>query len=544
VKARFRLSVPPWLPLLSAPALLLLLGLPTLLYPYGRDQAMFAYVGRVWRHGGLPYRDAWDVKLPAIYAVYALVGGAEWGPRLLDLLAAAATVAALQLLGRHSSMEESEERRARRPGTLAGCLAVVYTLGALDYWNLSQAETLIAPLAACAVSAALSRRPFLAGLLAGCAATLKTPAVLFLLPVLLAARADGRQEAEDGRRKTEDGRGLGSGVRGPATRGGSVLSPVFRLPSSVFHSLAGWLVPLLLVILYFGARGGLPYLAELLAAQREYAGGDPRLAGKAPGEVIRLLGLTGYLPLAALSAVSLVPWLRNAGPDRRTRLVVALWWLAGAAQVTVQRRFYLYHWAVLTPAAAWLAADGLARAWAGFRDLRPLRLAARCLCLAGGAGLFWLAVSPRWPEWTGAARVLGGRESVQDYRRGFYGVFQYSAAEGMDTAALLRARTLPGDRVMVLAFEPEVYLYSAREAPTRHASVAPVFGETSIRAERRRRWFRELMADVQRYPPLYLVERDPEERARPPWATDLTRFRSRYYAPEAQRGLFRLYRRR
>src|SRR5579862_9623650 len=48
------------------------LGLPSILYPLHADQAMFAYIGDVWLHGKLPYRDAWDIKAPGIFAIYSI----------------------------------------------------------------------------------------------------------------------------------------------------------------------------------------------------------------------------------------------------------------------------------------------------------------------------------------------------------------------------------------------------------------------------------------------------------------------------------------
>jgi hypothetical protein len=50
---------------------LLALRLPSLVQPMGADQALYAYVGDRIRAGGLPYRDAWDQKPPAIHFLYA-----------------------------------------------------------------------------------------------------------------------------------------------------------------------------------------------------------------------------------------------------------------------------------------------------------------------------------------------------------------------------------------------------------------------------------------------------------------------------------------
>ena len=48
-------------------AALLVFRAPSLVQPMGADQALYAYVGERIRAGGLPYRDAWDRKPPAIH---------------------------------------------------------------------------------------------------------------------------------------------------------------------------------------------------------------------------------------------------------------------------------------------------------------------------------------------------------------------------------------------------------------------------------------------------------------------------------------------
>ncbi len=52
-------------------AALLVFRAPSLVQPMGADQALYAYVGERIRAGGLPYRDAWDQKPPAIHFLYA-----------------------------------------------------------------------------------------------------------------------------------------------------------------------------------------------------------------------------------------------------------------------------------------------------------------------------------------------------------------------------------------------------------------------------------------------------------------------------------------
>ena len=106
--------------LLALACVLLVVRLPSLVQPMGADQGLYAYVGERIRSGGLPYRDAWDQKPPAIHVTYAVMRTLlprDAAVPAADLLVAAVVAALLWQLG----------------GTLAGGLvgpwaAVVFLL--------------------------------------------------------------------------------------------------------------------------------------------------------------------------------------------------------------------------------------------------------------------------------------------------------------------------------------------------------------------------------------------------------------------------------
>jgi hypothetical protein len=73
---------------------LLIVRLPSLVQPMGADQGLYAYVGERILAGGLPYRDAWDQKPPAIHFTYALMRALHHGDASVaaaDIVAAALT---------------------------------------------------------------------------------------------------------------------------------------------------------------------------------------------------------------------------------------------------------------------------------------------------------------------------------------------------------------------------------------------------------------------------------------------------------------------
>jgi hypothetical protein len=83
---------------LALACVLLAVRLPSLVQPMGADQGLYAYVGERILDGGLPYRDAWDQKPPAIHLTYAVMRGLWPHPSAVpaaDLLMAA--VAAMLL---------------------------------------------------------------------------------------------------------------------------------------------------------------------------------------------------------------------------------------------------------------------------------------------------------------------------------------------------------------------------------------------------------------------------------------------------------------
>ena len=137
---------------MSACAVVLLFQL--LDFGYGRDQSIFALVGRTIRDGGLPYRDAWDFKPPGIYFLYALAGPATWGIRVLEALSMAAMAVAFVALSRRCS--------AGWGAGLVGAILALDTHVRLEFWHTAQPESFGAALIACGLAFAanaLRERP-------------------------------------------------------------------------------------------------------------------------------------------------------------------------------------------------------------------------------------------------------------------------------------------------------------------------------------------------------------------------------------------------
>src|SRR5688572_30787584 len=161
-------------------------GIPTLNYPYGPDQALFAYMGERIAHGAGLYVDVWDVKPPGIFWIYGaidLIPGPQFRVlRLVDLLYTGLTVAAIYALGLLYW--------DRLAGAVAGLLYGTVYVVATGYWHSAQPDSfMVLPMVLGLFAYELARRrnsavlALVSGLLFGFSAQLR-PMVL-LLPALL-----------------------------------------------------------------------------------------------------------------------------------------------------------------------------------------------------------------------------------------------------------------------------------------------------------------------------------------------------------------------
>src|SRR5579859_2532847 len=116
---------------------ILVVGLATLYEPLGSDQSAFFYIGRAWLHGAVPFRDAFDIKPPGIYAVYAaalgLFGERMESVRTADILCTLAGCLCLVRFG--------ELRWNLRIGAIAGALCGLIYFVSADYVQEAQCES-------------------------------------------------------------------------------------------------------------------------------------------------------------------------------------------------------------------------------------------------------------------------------------------------------------------------------------------------------------------------------------------------------------------
>jgi len=470
--------------LLGAVTALLLVLIAT--FDYGRDQGIYAVVGREILDGGMPYRDAWDFKPPGIYVVYAaahaLSGGAQWGVRLLEV---AGVVTTIWLLTRLSA----RWWRQWRIGLWAGCLAaLIHTQ--LDFWHSAQPETFGGMLSVAGLwagthpRATRDRWPYVvAGVLFGCAGLLKPPLAGGGAVLALWAAWQGR--------------------RAP-TPVGFRRRPWRQAWRPIGWVLVGGILPFALTLLWLWARGAWPALLAIFVdfvPHYTALGWTDLHVGRLAAKAL-LEWLLGYSYLVTMGlALVVVGWRRLPRRDG-VGLVLAVVGLQ-LLGVALQGKFFPYHYAACWPLTALLAGLGWWQAWQLARARKPWAWALFGLVLVGGAAAHTATRDVHGSFWRRSARRL---------RIHVLGVDDPPAADGLATvadvnaganrrmAAELRRRVAAHESVYVWGFEPVLYSLSGRRPASRFIYNVPQRVSWSAAAARA-----ALMADLRRDPPAAIV---------------------------------------
>lgn len=467
---------------------ILFLCVQILMFGYGRDQGIYAMVADAILRGKMPYRDAWDFKPPGIFVVYGLsrflFGPSQVGIRILEVAGLLATCVALVRLSERFF-------RSRMAGFLAAGLAVL-AHAQLDFWHTAQPEsfggylTIFALLLATRAPeepVASKRAVFFAGVLFGVTGLLKPPLAGggALLALYLAHREWHSLPATTPRRERW----------------------IAAAKPTLWITLGG-ATPMVLCALWFAARGALGDLYQVLFVFTPHY---TKLGweGSTVGGMFYwsfIEWLTCYC-----SALSIgVLFALGFGMEPRQKPFAVL--VAGVIAmhlvgVTMQAKFFPYHYGATWPLTALLAG-------AGFEKLRVylsrrgalgvvafvLIFAASCFGRSGTKDTedsFMVRCKKR------VGFLLGGLRDQQGIDR-LATIADVSAGSNRRVAEILKEK-VPADRpVFVWGFEPVIYDQADRRPASRFLYNVPqrvAWSKAPMRAT--------LLRDLADHPPAAVV---------------------------------------
>ena len=466
-------------------------------WPMGRDQGTFAWVGDVILRGGLPFRDAWEVKGPAIHYTYALAqwvfGRTLWGIRAFDLVFLMISSVALWRLLRHFG-----SGLAARIGTLL----FIFLYIRQGYWSTAQADgwaTMILILALYLVFVPGQARNFrwiAAGLLVGLATLYKFTYLAFIVPVATYALGEPH--------------------------------PSLRVAAGrVVVLVAACMFVLSLSLIWLALHGA---LKDFLEIQLQFNATVYRLAHgrsllehlfRIVNEFIFRPHILVQLPFFSFGIVSVWRTLRPFA------MSLSVFFLVAVGVVVLQDKYYGYHWTpVYVPLAIFTAM--------GITELERILTTQRVqTAMSPGLSRSWilamiiLIMIPVRPPMHRAAwsTYLFNKSSRESFyaRFGSYGSGDFSFLADKQLADYLGARTDAGDYVLVWGIEPLVNYLCGRAAPTRFGYNYALVASSGTSFHERYR--REFLEDLTMQKPKYVVIVDED-------ATNLMPKTSRQYFEE------------
>jgi hypothetical protein len=461
--------------------------LQLLTFGYGRDQGIYAMVGRAILAGKMPYRDAWDFKPPGVFVVYALsravLGGGQAGIRVVE---------AAGLVGTLCAMVRIAERwwGDRRIGWIAGVITVLVH-AQLDFWHTAQPESFggmltifallaMGPLLTEGVFATrpATRRLLAAGALLGAAGLLKPP--LAGAGAVIAAALSLRALREHRlAHPVHDGGSPGKPGSAPKPPGASPLAPASLRAAlrPVVPIVAGGAAPIALCALWFAAKGALREMYDVLFVFTPHYTKLSWVGENLPG--MTYWGFTEWLCTycsVATVGVLLALGFPRAPRERPGFALIAAIIAVHIVGVIMQGKFFPYHYGATWPLTALLAGLGYVRLWA---PLARRGLPGALVFFAGFAfvaffrtatkdveGSFLLRCRQRIAIFTTSPRDVLAMDRLAS-------VADVNAAANRAVAAFLRER-VPADRaVFVWGFEPVIYDLADRTPATRYLYDVP-----------------------------------------------------------------------
>lgn len=468
----------------AAWTVIVLSAVQILLFSFGRDQGIYAVIADGILDGKVPYRDLWDFKPPGIYLVYALsealFGRTMLAPRMLE-------VAGLLLMVFGFIRLADVFFGNPRVGLVSGALAAL-SHAEFEFWHTGQPESFggfltVAGLVLTVTTATGWKRWASwigVGAIFGCAALLKPPLGGGAL-VCAAYLARSEQSRRDDGFVT-------------------ALRPIAAL-------LIGGLVPVLVCVVWFVARGGWEALRWTML---EFTPGYTKL-----GLVGRDAPQTFYWALEELffkfSAINAAGFLAALlispmhGREREGLFLVLGVISVHLAGICMQGKFFAYHYAATMPFVAFIGGLGMYKLWRR--------------CLAGGAAgvivfaLFVIVTAQMrqaahdlesfWERSSKRIQYLLHRppyETREQLDHDLYAVADYSLDGDRQLAREIQRLTPTGAAVYVWGFEPIVYRLAERRPASRFIYDVPQ--RVTWNRERARR---TLMEDLSREPPAVIA---------------------------------------
>jgi len=487
-----------WIVVVSL-GLAIYVAIGSLTWPMGRDQGIFTFAGEAILDGGVPYKDAWDIKGPLTHYTYAFAlaafGRHEVSIRIFDLCAILSCCWILRQL----ILRLNEGDRLGAHYAIALFALAYYSIG---FWCTAQPDgwggILVAATVGLLLYSTWTRRTvmLISGALIASATLLKPTFALFIsLPLLFPSNEPTR------------------------------IAQHLRLCLWCLVAFSGVLCMFMLAFF------------ELSDGPQDFLDVMQFLVGSyAPSRNISDQLRVAFLVLYAISPIpyllALLGIWRLYRQKRRVAKILGAWLAVSVLDVVIQGRYFQYHW--IPALISTIPAAGVAAARGEFKWLQSGRDYVRSTLLALAVlfvviapnNIYGLFDSYRWPAY---ALGLYGE---QPYKAKITHGWPYTTYVNISHYVATHSRST--DKVLLWGFDTVINVLSGREAPTRFGVSYPLVVPGPVESKYRRLF----MSEISRDPPVFIIL-----DAKEPWdLVDLTGLQLLDHFPEFNGFLHRRYR--
>jgi hypothetical protein len=426
----------------------ILIGSVSLTYPFGRDQAFYAYAGKLLLEGKMNYLHVFDLKPPGSHLFFAftqvLFGESMFNARVFDMLWQSATAFVIFLISFKLTSKKF----------LSYISAFIYLLlyYRQDYWHTLQADGMLnLPIAICVLLLISSYdahsfiKIFFAGILFSCALLFKYTVISFLPLVIICFLLSEKE-----------------------------------LKSIKFKNITAFLFGLIMlagiVALWYSFTGALKDMADIQFGQTsQYT----KIAYETEsGEFIfkhifRLFTYSVYSPLIWFSFAGFIVLLMK----RKLRfpyLLILAWIISSLFSLIIQWKFYHYHFLVIIAALSVGAVIFASVLLDYVKENRRKTFAIVFAVILAGFTLY--AAKPYIESYGTLTSFLTGKQTLKEVyiKNGFTSDSVFMVSKTFNAVDYVNQNTNITDKVFVWGYDPLVYYLTGRECVSRFVYHIPL----------------------------------------------------------------------
>jgi len=449
------------------------IGSVSLTYPFGRDQAIYAYAGKLLLEGKMNYLYVFDLKPPGIHFLFAFIqfvsGESMFNARIFDICWQVMTAFIIMIIAFRYTKEKYL--------SLLSAVIYLFLYFRQDYWHTMQTDGSLNLLFAVSVLLLLSghdRHSFLKMFFAGAifaAALLFKYTIISFLPLLFIIIL-------------LDKKNLFS----------------LRVKNVLVYS-AGLVVTGALVILLYYYTGALNAFWDIQFTQTPLytkIAYETETKGYIASQLIKLFTYSVYSPLIILSLIAFVFVILKRKLEFPNLLLFA-WIFSSLFSLIIQWKFYYYHFLVIIPSFAIGAVYGLSFIKDLFRNKTGIYRLVMSLFLIGFSVF---AIKPYLQSYPILFSFLSGKENLESVyvKNGFTSDSVFMVGKTLKAAEIVKNETGIEDGIFVWGFDPLIYYLSGRKCVSRFIYNFPLLwkGENAS-------FKREFLSEIEKKNPRMII---------------------------------------